>query len=183
MGNTPKTIYKTNGDEVTLVDTSKEVKKAIERLSLDALGASAAVIRKKLREGVPIRTKRFKNHIASWKYIDRQTGQPTLNIGFYSWQQAKKKHKIPSHASPWWIEFGTNPHQIKPKNAKIMWYKDSFGVLVNHPGQSARHLLRDTIQNNIGEIRAAQEEYLKKLNDVFDAADIHIAETPDEENN
>lgn len=47
MGNTPKTIYKTNGVEVTLVDTSKEVKKAIEKLSKEALGASAKVIRKK----------------------------------------------------------------------------------------------------------------------------------------
>lgn len=91
MGNTPKTIYKTNGVEVTLVDASKEVKKAIEKLSLDALGASAAVIRKKLREGVPIRTKRFKNHIASWKYIDRQTGQPTLNIGFLFLATSKEK--------------------------------------------------------------------------------------------
>lgn len=183
MGKTPKVIYKTNGVEVTLIDTSKEVKKAIEKLSKAALGASAAVIRKKLREGIPIRTKRFKNHIASWKFIDRQTGQPTLHIGFYSWQKVKKKGKLSSHASPWWIEFGTNPHIIRPKNAKIMYYQESFGIHVNHPGQSAQHLLRNTIQNNIAEIKGAQEEYLEKLNDVLNAADIHIANTPDEENN
>ncbi|MBE6699455.1 MAG: hypothetical protein E7584_04365 [Ruminococcaceae bacterium] len=181
MANT-KTLYKANGSEVTFVDTSKEVKKAIEKLSKEALGASAKVIRKKLRGDLPVYTKRFKNHIASWKFIDRQTGQPTLHIGFYSWQRVKKKGKLPSHASPWWIEFGTNPHIIRPKNAKIMWYKDSFGTLVQHPGQSARHLLRNTIQNNIGEIRAAQEEYLDKINQVLDAADIEIPETADEEN-
>ena len=182
MGNTPKTIYKTNGVEVTLVDTSKEVKKAIEKLSKEALGASAKVIRKKIRGDLPVYTKRFKNHIASWKFIDRDTGQPTLHIGFYSWQRVKKKGKLPSHASPYWVEFGTNPHTIKPKNAKIMWYKDSFGILVNHPGQRAYHLLRDTIQNNIDEIRAAQEQYLDEISRVIDVLDIRIKDTEEEEN-
>lgn len=122
------------------------------------------------------------HHIASWKFIDRDTGQPTLQVGFYSWQKVKEKKKKPSHASPYWVEFGTNPHAIKPKNAKIMWYKDYFGVLVNHPGQRPTHLLRDTIQNNIDEIRAAQEKYLKQISEVMDIADIKIKETPDEEN-
>lgn len=181
MANNPKVIYKTNGTEITFIDTSKEVKKSIEKLSKEALGASAKVIRKKLREDIPIYTKRFKNHIASWKFIDRDTGRPTLQIGFYSWQKVKKRGKLPSHASPWWLEFGTNPHVIRPKNAKIMWWQVSYGFHVNHPGQAPRHLLRDTIQNNIGEIRAAQEEYLKLISEALEAADIHITETPDEE--
>lgn len=181
MGN-PKTLYKTNGAEITFVDSSREVKKAIEKLSKAALGDSAKVIRKKLRAEIPIRTKRFKNHIASWKFIDRKTGQPTLHIGFYSWQRVKKKGKLPSHASPYWIEFGTKPHIITPKNAKIMWYQESFGFLVNHPGQRAQHLLRNTIQNNIGEIRAAQEKYLEEISRIMDANDIKVAETPEEEN-
>ena len=88
---------------------------------------------------------------------------------------------MPSHASPWWLEFGTNPHVIRPKNAKIMWWQVSYGFHVNHPGQAPRHLLRDTIQNNIGEIPAAQEEYLKLISEALEAADIHITETPDEE--
>lgn len=182
MGNTPKTIYKTNGVEVTLVDTSKDVKKAIEKLSKEALGASAKVIRKKLRDDLPIYTKRFKNHIASWKFIDRDTGQPTLHIGFYSWQRVRKKGKLPSHASPYWVEFGTNPHIIRPRNAKIMYYKESFGTIVNHPGKRAQHLLRDTIQNNIDEIRAAQEQYLDEISRVMDVADIKIKDTEEEEN-
>lgn len=182
MGNTPKTIYKTNGVEVTLVDTSKEVKKAIEKLSKEALGASAKVIRKKIREDLPVYTKRLKNHIASWKFIDRDTGQPTLHIGFYSWQRARKKGKLPSHASPHWVEFGTKPHIIKPRNAKIMYYKESFGTVVHHPGKKEQHLLRDTIQNNIDEIRAAQEQYLDEISRVMDIADIKIKDTEEEEN-
>lgn len=182
MAKPPKTLYKSNGAEITFVDTSKEVKQTIAKLSKDALGASAKVIRKKLRSDTPVYTKRFKNHIASWKFIDRKTGRPTLHIGFYGWQRVKKKGKTPSHASPWWVEFGTNPHIIQPKNAKVMFYKESFGRLVQHPGQGAKHLLRDTIQNNIGEIRAAQEEYLAEISRVLDVADIRITETPDEEN-
>ena len=99
----PKTIYKSNGTEITFVDTSKEVKKAIEKLSKEALGASAKVIRKKLRGDLPVYTKRFKNHIASWKFIDRKTGQPTLHIGFYSWQRVKKKGKLPYHIKAQYI--------------------------------------------------------------------------------
>lgn len=183
MAQTPKTLYKDNGVEVTFVDTSTDVKKAIEKLSKDALGASAKVIRKKLRENVPKRSKRFKNHIASWKFIDKKTGQPTLHIGFYSWQRLKKKGKKASHASPWWVEFGTNPHIINPNKAKILYYEQPFGFEVKHPGQRGRHILRDTIQNNIGEIRAAQEEYLKKISETLDAANITYDNTPDEENN
>lgn len=177
----PKTLYKANGAEITFIDTSKEVKQAITKLSKAALGASAKVIKKKLRGDLPVRTKRLKNHIASWKRVDKKTGRPTLDIGFYSWQRAKKKGKLPSHASPWWIEFGTNPHIIQPKNAKVMFYEKSFGTSVQHPGQKATHLLRNTIQNNIDEIRAAQEEYLAEISRILDAADIAVSDTPDEE--
>ena len=45
--------------------------------------------------------------------VDYSTGQPQLQVGFYSWQRVKKKGKLPSHASPHWIEFGVNPHQIQ----------------------------------------------------------------------
>lgn len=164
-----------------MVDTSHEVKVAIEKLSKEALGASAKIIRKKLRQDAPIRTKRFKNHIASWKFIDRRTGQPTLHIGFYSWQKTRKKGKKPSHASPWWIEFGTKPHTISAKNAKQMWWQHQFGLVVNHPGQKESHLLRNTIQDNIDEIKGVQEKYLKKINDIMDIEKLKIEETDEEE--
>ncbi len=114
----PKAIYKTDGVEISIIDTSTDVKKAIAKLSKEALGASGRVIRKKLRENTPLRTKRLKNHIASWKCIDKKTGQPTLYIGYYSWQQTKKHKKLPSHANPHWMEFGTDPHIIVFVNRK-----------------------------------------------------------------
>lgn len=156
---------------VTFVNTSKEVKKTLEGLSKSALRASGKVIRKKLRENVPVRTKNFKNHIGTWVFIGRDNGVPQMQVGFYGWQRVKKRGKIPSRASPHWIEFGTQPHTIRVKNAKVMAYNDeSFGRVVRHPGNKATHILRDTVQNNIDEIRAAQEIYLKELSETIEKA-------------
>lgn len=154
---------------VRFVDKSDEVKKTLVGLSKAALRESGKIIRKKLRQNVPLRSKRFKNHIGSWVMINYKTGQPTLQIGFYSWQRVRKRGKLPSHASPWWIEFGTKPHEIK--STKFMRYEDIIvGYHANHPGETASHVLRNTIQNSIGEIRAAQEKYLVEISGTIEKA-------------
>lgn len=88
-----------NKYNVTFVNKSDEVKKAIVGLSKTALRASGKVVRKYLRDNVPLRSKRFKNHIGTWVMINYSTGQPTLQVGFYSWQKVRKKGKQPSHAA------------------------------------------------------------------------------------
>lgn len=166
----PKSLY-----NVKFVDKSDEVKKAMVGLSKAALRASGKVIRKKLRENVPLRTKRFKNHIASWVMINRQTGQPTLQIGFYSWQKVRKRGKQPSGASPHWIEYGTDPHEIVAKQAKLMTDGITvYGKTVAHPGQKETNVLRNTVQNNISEIRAAQEEYLAEISKTIEQANMKV---------
>lgn len=165
-----------NKYNVTFVDKSSDVKKTIVGLSKTALRASGKVIRKYLRQNVPVRSKRFKNHIGSWVMINYSTGQPTLQIGFYSWQRVKKKNKLPSHASPHWVEFGTKPHTI-PSSGKraFMRYGDTvFGFHVDHPGTGATHVLRNTVQNNIDEIRKVQEEYLKEISKTLEEANIKV---------
>lgn len=166
-----------NTYNITFVDKSSDVKKAIVGLSKTALRASGKVIRKHLRENIPLRSKRFKNHIGTWVMINYATGQPTLQVGFYSWQRVKKKGKLPSNANPWWVERGVRPH-IMPsgKNAgHFMRYDDMiFGYKVNHPGQRATNVLRNTVQDNIQEIRAAQEEYLKEITNTLEAAGLKI---------
>ena len=153
-----------NKSTITFIDTSKEVKKALEGLSKTALRASGKVVRKKLRENMAKRTKNFKNHIGTWVFIGKDTGIPQMQVGFYSWQRVKKRGKIPSRANPHWIEKGTKAHQISVKKAKIMAYEENiYGRTVNHPGQHAQHVLRETVQNNISEIRAAQAEYLAEM--------------------
>ena len=64
-----------------------------------------------------------------------------------------------------------------------MAYEDNvFGYTVRHPGQRATHLLRDTVQNNIKEIRAVQEKYLAELNKTLEAAGAKIYEGEEDEN-
>lgn len=165
-----------NKYNITFVDKSDEAKKTIIGLSKTALRASGKVVRRYLRENVPVRSKRFKNHIGTWVMINYSTGQPTLQVGFYSWQKVKKKNKLPSHASPHWVEFGVKPHTM-PKDGKraFMRYENNiYGFHVNHPGTRATNVLRDTVQNNIGEIRAAQEEYLKEMTKSFEEAGLKI---------
>ncbi len=174
-----------NSSSVTFIDTSAEAKKTMQGLSKTALRESGKVVRKLLREKIAssglVHSNRFKNHIGSWAFIDRQTGQPQLQIGFYSHARVLKKGKKASHASPHWIEFGTKPHTITSKG-HFMHYGDSnFGNKVNHPGQKATHLLRDTVQNNIKEIRKAQEEHLALLNKTLEEAGAKIYEGEEDE--
>lgn len=172
-----------NNYTVTFVDKSSEVKKTLVGLSKTALRASGKVIRKKLRENIPVRSNRFKNHIGTWVMINYSTGQPTLQVGFYGWQRVKKRGKVPSHANPHWIEYGTSPIGgkkkarpiITPKNAKVLAYNDIiYGHSVKHPGTRATNVLRDTVQNNIAEIRKAQEEYLAEITKTLEAAGMKV---------
>lgn len=176
-----------NKSSVTFIDTSKEAKDTMRDLSKTALREAAKVIRKKLRETIQstgiVHSNRFKNHIASWVRIDNKNGQPVMDIGFRSRAYLVKKHKKPSHASPHWIEFGTKAHTIDShKKGHYMAYEDNvFGYTVQHPGQHATHLLRDTMQNNIKEIRAAQEQYLAELNKTLEAAGAKVYKGEEEE--
>ncbi len=156
---------------VTFIDTSKEVKKTLEGLSKTALRASGKILRKKLRENIPVRSNFLKNHIGTWVFIARDTGIPTMQIGLYSWQRVKKRGKQPSSMSPHWVELGTKPHDISAINAKVLAYDDiSYGKKVFHPGNKATHFLRDTVFNNIDEVRAAQAEYLAEIQKTLDEA-------------
>lgn len=178
----PKTLYNKNGVEIKFIDVSPEVISTLKELSKSALGAAGAVIRKHLREDLPVRSNRLKNHIGTWKRIDKKTKQMRLEIGFYSWQTVKKKGKLPSHASPHWVEFGTKAHQIQPRNAKVLSYNDvMYGQKVQHPGQRATHILRNTVYNNISEIRAAQEQYLKEMSKTLEQARLKIDDLPEQE--
>lgn len=151
-------------------------------LSKTALRASGKVVRKILRGNIPIRSKRFKNHIGTWAFIDRSSGQPQLQVGFYGWQRVKSKGKLPSHASPHWIESGTSPHAVTVRNAKVMAYNGTvYGRHVNHPGQRATNVLRDSVYNNIDEIRAAQEQYLAEINKELSAAGAKIYDGEEDE--
>jgi hypothetical protein len=169
-------------DGVRFVNNTEEVIKTMQGLSKTALRESGKVVRKILRERLPVRSKRIKNHIATWVFVERSTGQPQMQVGLYSWQKVVKRHKLPSHSSPHWIEFGTAPHTIAAKNAKVMAYdEDVYGKVVQHPGQRDRHVLRSAVYDNIAEIREAQAKYLKALSGEIDKAKGLIVESEEPE--
>lgn len=175
-----------NRSSITFIDTSKEAKETMANLSKTALRASAKVIRKKIRETIAstglVHSNRFKNHIGTRAFVDKTTGQPQLQVGFYSHAKVMAKGKKASRASPHWIEFGTKSHKIDAKNGHYMAYEDNvYGFHVQHPGQKATHLLRDTVQNNIEEIRAAQEQYLAELNKTLEEAGAKVYAGEEEE--
>lgn len=164
-----KTVGKNS--KIVFEDYSQDVIKTMQGLSKSALRESGKVVRKILRKNIPVRSKRLKNHIASWAFVERRTGQPQLQIGYYSWQRVRKRNKEPSHASPSWVEFGTSPHVISAKKAKAMAYAENFyGSKVHHGGQRATHVLRNSVYDNIKEIKAAQAQYLAELSGAIERA-------------
>lgn len=172
-----------NKTEITFIDTSHEVKQTMVKLSKSALNASAKIVRRIIRENLPTRSKRLKNHVASWAKIDYKTGQPELQIGFQSWQKVKSRGKKPSSASPHWIEFGVKPHLApKRENSKVMNFNgEFFGKDIYVSGFPGTHVLRNAVYNNIEEIRAAQAEYLAELNKTIEAAGGKIIESEEVE--
>lgn len=172
-----------NKSEVQFVDTSKEVKKAMESLAKKALRKGGTVVTKALKDALPARTASLKNHIDKSVYIDQSTGQPTMKIGYLKPSRVKKKGKRVSSSNPHWLEFGTTAHQIKPKNASAMGYNGNFyGKAVSLPTKRGTNILRDTVYNNVDKIREAQAETLKALNETAERALAQGDNTPDDEN-
>ena len=61
------------------------------------------------------------------------------------------------------------------------WNDTFFGKEVSHPGTRGTHILRNTVYNNIEEIRAAQAEFLAELNNTIEAAGGKIIESEEVE--
>jgi len=54
------------------------------------------------------------------------------------------------------VEFGTQPHIIRPKNAKALHWKsggnDIFATVVHHPGTRPQPFIRNTLRTKFGDI-------------------------------
>lgn len=171
-----------NSCKTQFIDTSKEVKTTMVKLSKSALRASAKVAGKAIRENTKKYTSRLSKQVGYWAKIDRNTGQPELQIGYYSKAQARKKGKLPSHANPAWKEFGINSHVISIKNAKTL--TDGvidYGKSVTHPGLRGDNTLRNSVFENIEAIQAAQQEFLSVLNKTIEEAGGKIEESEEVE--
>lgn len=169
-------------NDITFIDTSKEVKDVLVKLSKSALRSSGKIAGKIIKENTSVRTGSLKNQVGYWAKIDKSTGQPELQIGYYSKQRAKKKGKIPSHANPAWKEFGINAHTISIKKANTLTDgKINYGQTVTHPGLAGQNILRNSVLDNVDTIREAQEKYLSELNKTIDQAKGIIDESEEDE--
>lgn len=160
--------------ETVFIDTSKESKQMMVKLSKDALKASGKIVTSILREKVNKRTGGLRKAITAWAKIDRDTGQPVLEVGYRSKAQMIKRG-IKYFVNPCWFEFGTKPHIIMTKELKstgkssyqLEGNGQKYGYMVQHPGLTSKNLLRNTVFENIDEIQKAQEIYLKELTDLM----------------
>lgn len=165
--------------QVTVMDT--ETIRTMQNLAKRALRAGCKVLRQKMKESSEY-SEHLKNHIRSSVYIDRKTGLPTARIGMGSASRVRKLGKIPSRRNPAWQETGIQSHGIsapkKGKNTTFLGFKKSpkgfrknatsggyiyFGVSVHHPGAEAQHTLKRICEENIDEVRKAEEKYLSQI--------------------
>ena len=78
-------------------------------------------------------------------------------------------------ANPAWFEFGTKSHVIQIKSANTLTDgKVDFGKSVINKGMVGKNFLRNTVVNNIDEIRKAQEEHLGRLTDILVSQGVKI---------
>lgn len=167
---------------VKFYDTHQEVVDAMRKLSKEALRAGGKVVMKKLKADTPKVTGKAKKLITQWARIDRNTGQPRLDIGYYSAKTARKRKGInlPSNYVAL-MEKGTGAHAIRAgvKSSRGKVRKTTgkrlltngvvvFGRSVRHPGAQPQPILKTAVMNGIPEIRAAMVTKLSELNKTID---------------
>lgn len=166
-----------NENSVKFVDTSKECIDLMKKYAKEGLKAGGKVITKILKDEIKnnhYKTGGLYKSIVAWAKINYKTGQPYMEVGYRSRAQMKKRG-VKYYVNPWWFETGISPHTIATKQY-INTGKSSyelhdnrgikFGIIVQHPGKTGKNLLRNTVFNNIKEIRQAQIESLKKIDDI-----------------
>ena len=166
-----------NENSVKFVDTSKECIDLMKKYAKEGLKASGKVITKILKNDIKsnhYKTGGLYKSIVAWAKINYKTVQPYMEVGYRSRAQMKKRG-VKYYVNPWWFETGIKPHTIATKQfvdtGKTSYELHDnrgvkFGIIVRHPGRTGKNLLRNTVYNNVKEIRQAQIESLKKIDDI-----------------
>ncbi len=163
--------------KIEFIDTSKECIDLMRKYAKEGLKASGKVITKILKDDIKsnhYKTGGLYKSIVAWAKIDYKTGQPYMEVGYRSRKQMKKRG-VKYYVNPWWLEFGIVSHEISTKQFKKSGKStyelhdnmgNKFGFIVQHPGVKGKNLLRNTVYNNIKEIKTAQTESLGKITDL-----------------
>lgn len=163
--------------KIEFTDTSKECIDLMRKYAKDGLKAGGKIVTKIIKDDIKAnhyKTGGLYKSVVAWAKVDYKTGQPYMEIGYRSKMQMKKRG-VKYYVNPWWFEMGINPHTIATKQyaktGKSSYeLQDNrgmkFGIVVQHPGRSGKNFLRNTVYNNIKEIREAQMEHLGKISEI-----------------
>jgi HK97 gp10 family phage protein len=114
---------------------TKQVKYLMSELERAALKESAKFLRKEMKSKIPVDEGILKKNVGTW--VKRKDG--SLQIGIYTRQRAKRKgYKYAFHAHL--VEFGTKKTRAQP-------------------------FLRNTVMENIDQLRIIQGQFLKEIED------------------
>lgn len=139
----PKSVTKVKKDGVEYISNVDRVQYTISELSRAALRDVAKLLRKRIKDAVPVDEGVLKKNVGTWVRKDKGTGESRLQVGVYDKTRAKKKgYPYAFHAH--FQEFGTSKMQA---------------------ANNGRGFLRSTVQDNIDEIQKIQGKYLSAIED------------------
>jgi HK97 gp10 family phage protein len=139
----PKSVIKVKKDGVEYISNVDKVQYTITELSRGALRDVAKLLRRKIKDAVPVDTGTLKKNVGTWVRRSKDAGLPWLQVGVYDKKRAEKKgYAYAYHAH--FNEFGTRKMQA---------------------ANNGRGFLRSVVQDNIDEIRKIQGQYLSAIED------------------
>ena len=134
----PKSVTKINKDGVQFISNVDRVEYTIAELTKAALRDTAKYIRRIAKEKAPVDTGNLKKNIGTWVRKDKD-GKTWLQIGIYDKERAKKKGLKYAFYGMYY-EFGSSK-------------------------QPARPFIKNSVMENIDEIRRIQGQYLSAIDD------------------
>jgi len=142
--NAPKPVEIKNG-EVTFISNVDRCQYTITELSKMALRDVAKLLRQRIKDpsNMPEKTENLKKNVGTWVKIDKDTGQPVLQIGVYNKERAHKKGLRYAFYAPF-LELGTKKR--KPVN-------------------NGKGFIKHVVEASIDDIRRIEGAYLKEIED------------------
>lgn len=113
--------------------------KVEQNIMRGALRAGAKVIAEEAKNNVPVKSGDLRDSIRVGTRAKR--GQVTASV--------KAGNKKAYYYN--FVEFGTAAHEIKPKDAKSLFFAGMFGDLIAHPGNRAKPYMRPALDSKSNE--------------------------------
>ena len=132
-------LYNLKGGEELQAFLNSLAPKIEQNILRSALRAGAKVIAEEAKNNVPVKSGALRDSIKIGTNTRKGRVTATVKAG------SKKA---------WYyrfVEFGTAAHEIKPKNAKSLFFAGMFGELIKHPGTRPKAFMRPALDSKSGE--------------------------------